>query len=274
MPFSPSYLFCCGLMLIWRSARGIKRRWLTLTGQNRHVLPPTWDQIMPELQVRFTMANRIPVQHQYLDDAYPETKPIHYSRFKVNYFMKRIRARSFVYYGQTLNYMHEAFTRFPLRDKDIAIMGSNTPVCEAMTLIYGGRPTTIEYNKLTTNDARLTLMTVKEFQEHPRQFDAAISISSFEHDGLGRYGDPLNPDGDLDTMKQMRKVVKPGGLLFLAVPVGRECLLWNGGRCYGPIRFPLLVAGWTNLDVIGKLDIERDWTDCHQPVVVLRNDAN
>ena len=243
-----------------------------MIGQNRHVLPPTWDQIAPELQTRFTMANRIPVQHRYLDDAYPETKPIHYSRFKVNYFMKRIRARSFVYYGQTLDFMHEAFTRFPLRDKDVAIMGSRTPVCEVMTLIYGGRPTTIEYNKLTTNDQRLKLLTVSEFQYHPRQFDAAISISSFEHDGLGRYGDPLNPDGDLATMASMKKVVKPGGLLYLAVPVGRDCLLWNANRIYGSVRFPLLTAGWTTVDVAGKLDFEGDWSKENEPVVILRND--
>lgn len=273
MAFSPSYIFCRGLMMIWNSARSIKRKWLTLIGQNRHALPPAWDQIPSDLQARFALEQRIPVEHLYLDDAYPETKPIHFSRFKVDYFMKRIQAREFVYYGKTLNFMHEAFTRFPLSDKEVAIMGSNTPVCEAMTLLYGGRPTTIEYNKLVTNDPRLTLVTVKEFQENPRQFDLAISISSFEHDGLGRYGDPLNPDGDLATMASMQKVVKPGGLLYLAVPVGRDCLVWNAGRCYGPIRFPMLVAGWTVLEVIGKLDFERDWSDNHQPVVVLRNEG-
>ena len=29
-------------------------------------------------------------------------------------------------------------------------------------------------------------MTIAEYDENPMQFDAAISISSFEHDGLGR----------------------------------------------------------------------------------------
>ncbi len=32
-------------------------------------------------------------------------------------------------------------------------------------------------------------------------FDMALSISSFDHDGLGRYGDPLDPVGDLKAMR-------------------------------------------------------------------------
>ena len=32
-------------------------------------------------------------------------------------------------------------------------------------------------------------------------FDVALSISSFDHDGLGRYGDPLEPDNDLRAMR-------------------------------------------------------------------------
>jgi hypothetical protein len=41
-------------------------------------------------------------------------------------------------------------------------------------------------------------------------FDVVLSISSFEHDGLGRYGDPLNPDGDLAAMRSTRRLLKPG----------------------------------------------------------------
>jgi hypothetical protein len=41
-------------------------------------------------------------------------------------------------------------------------------------------------------------------------FDVVLSISSFEHDGLGRYGDPLNPDGDMAAMRSTRRLLKPG----------------------------------------------------------------
>ena len=38
------------------------------------------------------------------------------------------------------------------------------------------------------------------------------------HDGLGRYGDPLNPDGDLSAVREMRALLKPRGWLLLGVP--------------------------------------------------------
>lgn len=52
-------------------------------------------------------------------------------------------------------------------------------------------------------------------------FEAVISLSSFDHDGLGRYGDPINPDGDLEAMKTVRSVLNEQGLLFLTVPIGK-----------------------------------------------------
>ena len=56
------------------------------------------------------------------------------------------------------------------------------------------------------------------------QFDAAISLSSFDHDGLGRYGDPINPDGDLEAMKTVQSVLNEEGLLFLTVPIGKHAV--------------------------------------------------
>eukprot|EP00957_Ditylum_brightwellii_P063704 4834874-Ditylum_brightwellii.AAC.1 len=66
-------------------------------------------------------------------------------------------------------------------------------------------------------------MVPKEFTEaflngRIEQFDFGMSFSSLEHDGLGRYGDVLNPIGDLMSMAKMLSVIKPGGLMFIAVP--------------------------------------------------------
>ena len=52
--------------------------------------------------------------------------------------------------------------------------------------------------------------------------------SSFEHDGLGRYGDPLGGLADVEAMARTSCHVKPGGLLFLGVPMKQEDrLYWN-----------------------------------------------
>ena len=114
-------------------------------------------------------------------------------------------------------------------------------------------------------------------------FDIAMSISSFEHDGLGRYGDPLNPDGDIIAMRSTRRLLKrgiffrandaitvvrarhsltlthypalsfakrvAGGVLLLAIPCGADAVVWNIHRVYGPHRLPQLLRGWSLIAV-------------------------
>jgi SAM-dependent methyltransferase len=53
-----------------------------------------------------------------------------------------------------------------------------------------------------------------------------------EHLGLGRYGDPVDPDADLKAMRELRRVLAPGGQLLLAVPVGQPVLRFNAHRIY------------------------------------------
>lgn len=43
------------------------------------------------------------------------------------------------------------------------------------------------------------------------QVDFAFSYSSIEHNGLGRYGDPLDPNADLHDMEMLSCIIRPGG---------------------------------------------------------------
>lgn len=68
--------------------------------------------------------------------------------------------------------------------------------------------------------------------------DESISSLSclhvIEHVGLGRYGDPLDPLGAQRAAQELERVLKPGGHLFLSVPVGRERVCFNAHRVYAP----------------------------------------
>ena len=103
--------------------------------------------------------------------------------------------------------------------------------------------------------------------------DFAFSYSSFEHSGLGRYGDPLDPDGDLLAMDVARCVIKPGGVLMLGMPTGPDATVFNAHRIYGRHRLPLLLRGWELLDVLGDVDL--DGFPSHsaytEPIFLLRN---
>lgn len=54
-----------------------------------------------------------------------------------------------------------------------------------------------------------------------------------EHIGLGRYGDPIDPDGDLKAIKELKRVLADGGALLFVVPIGGVAQIqFNAHRIY------------------------------------------
>jgi SAM-dependent methyltransferase len=53
-----------------------------------------------------------------------------------------------------------------------------------------------------------------------------------EHIGLGRYGDPVDPLGSEKAAAELARVVAPGGVLYLSVPVGRPRVCFNAHRVF------------------------------------------
>jgi len=87
---------------------------------------------------------------------------------------------------------------------------------------------------------------IRVFFVRKPQFDFAASFSSIEHSGLGRYGDPIDPFGDIREMEKVSCLLKKGGLFFVGFPVGADVLVYNLHRIYGPIRLPMMFAGLYN----------------------------
>jgi len=201
--------------------------------------------IPEELVDAFTMHGKVPVKEWYLNDTYSSEHAKFYSKETIDANIQRIQKRKEGYYGVTDTWLYEALKTFPIQGKEVAIIGSALPWYESIVIAFGGHPTTIEYNALITDDPRLTVMTVDEYNQNPKKFDVILSISSIEHDGLGRYGDPINPNGDLEFMSMAKnKLLKETGHMILAVPIGQDVLYWNAHRVYGRLRFPLLVKEW------------------------------
>ena len=82
--------------------------------------------------------------------------------------------------------------------------------------------TTLEYNNLKMNHSRIEVYTPYDYadlylQNRVSKFDFAVTFSSLEHAGLGRYSDPLNPFGDLEAMAQVLQS------FYVKVMVGTIC---------------------------------------------------
>ena len=90
------------------------------------------------------------------------------------------------------------------------------------------RPPHIEgLSGVTVSHANLTAL---PFENNSIQSLSCMHV--LEHVGLGRYGDPIDPEGDLKAMKELQRVLAPGGRLLFVVPVGRPRVVFNAHRVY------------------------------------------
>jgi len=259
------------------------RKWSELTSAEKeaHINSPLgvrkvklWDELTMKEKDGFTMGGRVKREDWWRDESVSEF--IHWKKEYVDEYVKQANERKTQYYGITDSLLYECLNEYSIKNKSVAVLGSQTPWYEAIVISYGGIPTTIEYNKIKTDDDdRLKTMTVDEYMQNPTEFDFAVSISSFEHSGLGRYGDTIDPDGDLDAMRNVgENILKKDGILFLSVPMGVDKCWFNVHRVYGKIRWPKLIDGF---EMIASCGIEDDTfkndtgQGVYQPVAVLKN---
>lgn len=92
---------------------------------------------------------------------------------------------------------------------------------------YDYRPAPLHLSQLTSEHADLMRL--------PFADGGLSSLSCMhvvEHIGLGRYGDPLDPNGDLKAIAELNRVLAPGGNLLFVVPIGRPKIAFNAHRIY------------------------------------------
>jgi len=235
------------------------------------IAPPK--TIPTELFDAYTLGGQVSVKDWYHFESSNRRRV--FTLDQIEEYREMVRRRENAYYGVTDSYLYEALKKYPIAGKTVAILGSLKPWYECICLEHGATPITIEYNEIDNQAGLWECTTVDEYKANPRMFDCAFSISSFEHDGLGRYGDPLNPEGDLDAMRDTKSMIEEDGHLFLSVPVGMDTIWWTAHRVYGQLRMPKLFKGWNTLEAFGFTDNDlikdRKKKNSHQPVFVLEN---
>ena len=64
--------------------------------------------------------------------------------------------------------------------------------------------------------------------------DSLSCLHAIEHFGLGRYGDPVNPQGYIRGISNMAQLLQPGGTFYLSTPIGEERVEFNANWVFDP----------------------------------------
>lgn len=137
------------------------------------------------------------------------------------------------YFCQDIYMAHEIFSAQPKEHYDIGsrvdgFISHLLSFRDSVTLI-DIRPLPVEIKglKFIQGDA----MGLKGIEDN--SIESLSSLHALEHFGLGRYGDPVNPEGYVIALKAMQRVLRHGGTLYLSVPIGPENkLMFNAHRIF------------------------------------------
>lgn len=138
------------------------------------------------------------------------------------------------YFWQDLWAARLIYERMPREHYDI---GSRLDGFIAHILAFGVpvkmidiRPFPVEVEGLTTIVDDATAL--DEFEDD--SIESLSALCSLEHFGLGRYGDPIDPEACFKCFNNIQKRMKPGGNLYISVPIGKERLEFNAHRVFYP----------------------------------------
>lgn len=97
--------------------------------------------------------------------------------------------------------------------------------------------------------------------------DSLSCLHTIEHFGLGRYGDPINPEGHIIGFNNLIEMLRPGGVLYISFPVGTANEVhFNAHRVFHPSD----IFSWApNRVHLLRFDYVDDFGDLHKNVDIL-----
>ena len=212
-------------------------------------------KIPKELTEYFTMNGKVQLVEQYHDQKYlgEKERVLRWDEDMVERLMKEAKngtLRGNYGVAKTVR-LFDSLKNLDLPGKRVLVIGSESPWVEACALAAGAdEVVTLEYSQIDVRHPRQIAMLPRDFAARYLNgtlgdFDVVVSFSSLEHPGLARYGDSLNPWGDIIAVAKAWCVTKPGGKFIMEVPyASKDQVVFNAHRVYGPIRSPYQMTNW------------------------------
>lgn len=117
----------------------------------------------------------------------------------------------------------------PLFHTDISSSLYFTGIVSAFVPVkfYDYRPAQLKLSGLESGACNLTKLSFAD-----GSIKSLSCMHTVEHIGLGRYGDSIDPNGDVKAASELARVLAVGGHLIFVVPVGNPRIEFNAHRIY------------------------------------------
>ncbi len=135
------------------------------------------------------------------------------------------------YFHQDLLVAQRVFTNNPVKHVDIGsrIDGFIAHLASFRVVeVFDIRP-------LSTTIPNINFTQADLMQLDSSLLNYTMSISclhTIEHFGLGRYNDPIDPEGHLKGLANINRVLCPGGIFYFSTPIGPQRIEFNAHRVF------------------------------------------
>lgn len=148
------------------------------------------------------------------------------------------------YYYQQLWVFEQVMNSKPSEHVDIA---STYQMSGYLSKIV--RTTFIDLRPIDTSLKNLTIKrgSMLDLPYEDNAIESLSCLHSIEHVGLGRYGDPIDPNGTKKACKEIARVLAKKGKLYISTPIGREKICFNAHRIHRPETIQKYFSGLTLL---------------------------
>lgn len=246
---------------------------------NQTAYPSAPREIPESLLAGFSMNGQVPIEYGYLNGRYPDAfidlvtdddieravllcprkmrsgngplswaarRPPWLNKFVAtsdNLPLDMLAIRGYSAHDAAAGEFIALLTKNSIRGEKVAVYNSRNVFYEAVCCWAEAVPTAIRSRPLVNRSTGMAFQTVAEWEAKRERYDCGIAVN-IAQEGLGAFGESLDPDADVSAMRRMKSMVKQGGRLFLVVPLGEDRVQFNIGRVYGDRRLPTLLDGW------------------------------
>ena len=169
--------------------------------------PVEWANLSTVIKNQFTLNGRISEQHYFLhENTSSKVGPVWTKHMISSGILRACRRQDIreirTYDPRSVFDLYKVLDKYSVVNKDVLVTGSLLPWIEVCCLAFGARTvTTVDYNPPVSEYEEIRTVGVEYFENETFKYDVIISYSRLEHDGLGRYGDSIDPEADIKRMR-------------------------------------------------------------------------